>query len=887
MAFKGSNGVAVERRADLASLFCMIGRHGPAVALAVFAMVSVLAGFVIYRTVRGRRKKKKATAGETGRAEGTSPHTEIVEAQACVASTDVDDVAKEDDDPTSGTLLQIRRRAAAKSLSPCASDVQAPVNQMAPSPHTQRVESVPSSFTETQLYLEEPSQSRQSVVAEIQAEPATVCHPYTTDAAFNKDEGISEGSLKEPQSNWDQICQEEVYDAEHQEDMAVNTDEDNSDKPARQEEENAQASSSNPVLEQTLPLREDKDHDKLDDETAEETGTVEHDLGEYISTDKSPKNDLVELIHHQDGADPNVYSCDQLAPEVGQEHAVTNQEQEKEDDGHSSLADEATAEDLDGSSNTAVYLEAQSPQLDPEILTDSKDEHSLTSDQEMDLLPYESGLVESCNIVGSSENDVSSSVPVMVDNDIPGIASEATSQIDSNVQDETPMPSDGTDAVYGITEKGTTFTEGEAPVDHFCEPEDQQSVQELDKDQYGDNIEKSKTFEEPRFDSAGERDAREDASHEDMVSSAQDQRNEQNVDDFSFVVTAPAPVMTKDTTNQPKLQICLPLFEPSKLTDDNISGGGEESGISSMAVSPELLDPGSNFGTIEIPAIDHESQAEAQTSLLPDDATRSVLEKDVVAYEPHAAPLPKQPCSPIVECANVEPLAANEDMFGRVIEEGNQRETDKFTVPVRSDEWERQAEVKVAEVSGDSEKLECKENKEAPMEKDEDYVKTEINIMEATMDHNEWITDGNPNFPWMNLSETHTATQQLPTEESNHPDSEPQTAPEVKQTDRCDNKSKKVNVTFRIHYLTRSPFQNLAVAGDQRELGNWKEFIPLESAEDGHWAAVVRLPAGNHVQWKFVVVENGEVCRWEECGNRLLDTGCGKDLLVHKLWGIL
>lgn len=54
--------VAAERRMDLASFFCMIGRHGPAVALAVVAVVTVLAGFYIYRTVTGRRRK--AACGE-------------------------------------------------------------------------------------------------------------------------------------------------------------------------------------------------------------------------------------------------------------------------------------------------------------------------------------------------------------------------------------------------------------------------------------------------------------------------------------------------------------------------------------------------------------------------------------------------------------------------------------------------------------------------------------------------------------------------------------------------------------------------------------------------------------------------------------------------------
>uniref|UniRef100_A0A3Q1G3T2 Starch-binding domain-containing protein 1 n=1 Tax=Acanthochromis polyacanthus TaxID=80966 RepID=A0A3Q1G3T2_9TELE len=96
-----------------------------------------------------------------------------------------------------------------------------------------------------------------------------------------------------------------------------------------------------------------------------------------------------------------------------------------------------------------------------------------------------------------------------------------------------------------------------------------------------------------------------------------------------------------------------------------------------------------------------------------------------------------------------------------------------------------------------------------------------------------------------------------------------------------------VNVIFRIHYHTHSPYQKVAVTGNQQELGNWKEFIPLERAEDGLWSSVVSLPAESHVEWKFVVVDKGDVCRWEECGNRLLDTGSGDDLLVHRWWGIL
>lgn len=56
---------------DLASLFCLIGRHGPAVAVAVVALVSVLAGFIIYRSVSGKRRKA-AAADRDGR-DGPGP----------------------------------------------------------------------------------------------------------------------------------------------------------------------------------------------------------------------------------------------------------------------------------------------------------------------------------------------------------------------------------------------------------------------------------------------------------------------------------------------------------------------------------------------------------------------------------------------------------------------------------------------------------------------------------------------------------------------------------------------------------------------------------------------------------------------------------------------
>ncbi|XP_057675040.1 uncharacterized protein stbd1 [Corythoichthys intestinalis] len=914
MAFKGSNGVAVERRVDLASLFCMIGRHGPAVALAVFALVSVLAGFVIYRTVRGRRRRKKATEGETDRAEGKSSSKETDEAvtqaglelQTCVASTDVCDVTKEDGEPTE-TLLKVRRRPAAaaeKSRSTCAPDVQMPVNKHATSQQMPQVELVPSSLKEGQVYTEEPILNLPNVEAEIRVDPATACQLYSTDDGI-KEEAISEGTLKEPTPVCDQICHEEVSNAKNQGDKAVTSDEDNSDNKTTAQEDNAQSLSSDLVhLKQTCQIGDEEDLDNQNKTTAETT-TGELNIEEYgISTDKSGNDDFEEVIQ-QDSAEPNKYYCDQLAHEEGKKHVIT-EEKEKVGDGKNNVASEATESNLDCLNNTAVdfYTELDNPQIQVE----HQEAHSLNSNQEMDILPHESGLIESYNIV-SSEDDDCSSLPPIDGNDISGISSEGVqtdsiSNIATHDQQAQKVPNvDIDETPKSWDEKVTTTKEGEAPVIQVCETlmlssyEAQPSVEEPENalkkasivlvpnspsdneasiDEY--NFEKTKTLEEPRFDMVHDMDGKEEASIE--------EQNEESADHFSFVVSAPVPVVTEDIANTPKLQISLPLFEESELRADNICGGGEESGISSMAVSPEVLDSENNF-----PVMDHVPQPDMklEPQLLVEDATPFVLEEDIAVHEPHVAQLPNQPCIQINQ--------PNKDIFVHQSEECIQTGMGRFTELAQVDEWKREMDMKVGKVTGAKEKLECAENKEEDGQKDEDNAKTEINIMEATMDHNEWITDSNPNFPWLNLSvasfggENQTASQQIPLQESNHPDLEPQSDAEVKQTHAYDFEentiSKRVNVTFRVHYLTNSPLQMLAVTGNQQELGNWKDFTPLECDLDGYWAAVVSLPAENHVQWKFVVVEKGEVCRWEECGNRLLNTGCGEDLLVHKLWGYL
>ncbi len=475
------------------------------------------------------------------------------------------------------------------------------------------------------------------------------------------------------------------------------------------------------------------------------------------------------------------------------------------------------------------------------------------------------------------------------------------------------------------------------------------------QDQQSDCMENDETVEETLVNSATDAAAcsnaslttllmSKDISQPDVLSSFQGQQSDQmkNNEGFSEVTTGAAPVMPEDIS-PPMCQIHLPSFEQSEPRYNDISspGVGEESGISSMAVSPDLQDAGNEFDvTVEnivLPVIDcdlqSEGQTEAQINLLADDVVLSVINEGTggMVFGPYPSRCSKPPHSEHTDWTKYESFATNEDMFGHEIEDGYHRALDQFTaqiatsITIVTDELKKQTDMKtVVEVVEPKEKkvgvsVEKKEETKEEKEKEEDYEKTEISIMEATMDNNEWITDSNYQvLPWMNLSaqsfgQDHTKTNQLPTEECQYSTVVTDTtctdttdipaSTEVKQTsppslvdENSENNRKvvavqpmpqNVNVTFRIHYFIQSPYQTVAVTGDQQELGNWKGFIPLERAKDGHWAAVVSLPAESHVEWKFVVVDKGEVCRWEECGNRLLDTGYGEDLLVHKWWGLL
>ncbi|XP_004472646.1 starch-binding domain-containing protein 1 [Dasypus novemcinctus] len=97
--------------------------------------------------------------------------------------------------------------------------------------------------------------------------------------------------------------------------------------------------------------------------------------------------------------------------------------------------------------------------------------------------------------------------------------------------------------------------------------------------------------------------------------------------------------------------------------------------------------------------------------------------------------------------------------------------------------------------------------------------------------------------------------------------------------------SQQVNVKFQVHYITSTDVQSIAVTGDHENLGRWNTYIPLQYSKEGFWSHSVSLPASTVVEWKFVVVENGEVIRWEECSNRFLETGL-EDKVVQEWWGI-
>ncbi|XP_051536233.1 otolith matrix protein OMM-64-like [Myxocyprinus asiaticus] len=180
--------------------------------------------------------------------------------------------------------------------------------------------------------------------------------------------------------------------------------------------------------------------------------------------------------------------------------------------------------------------------------------------------------------------------------------------------------------------------------------------------------------------------------------------------------------------------------------------------------------------------------------------------------------------------------------------------------------------------------------------------KNEISIMDAIMDNNEWQNVGGPelrDLPW--ITPAATCSSSSIDEKLAEKENELETTVTLGQADTSLVKEEGLvnrrvatvphlpqpfNVTFRIHFITYSPSQLVAVTGNLQELGAWESFVPLHRAKDGFWANTITLPMESQLEWKFVLVEDGKICRWEECGNRhLVLTSQINEVYLDKCWG--
>ncbi|XP_038647635.1 uncharacterized protein stbd1 [Scyliorhinus canicula] len=93
-----------------------------------------------------------------------------------------------------------------------------------------------------------------------------------------------------------------------------------------------------------------------------------------------------------------------------------------------------------------------------------------------------------------------------------------------------------------------------------------------------------------------------------------------------------------------------------------------------------------------------------------------------------------------------------------------------------------------------------------------------------------------------------------------------------------------ISVNFNVHYVICSSAQTLAVTGNHECLGQWEKYVPLKPNKDGFWSNSILLPMNSWIEWKYVVVEDGKICRWEECLNRIMETG-HDDFETYQCWG--
>ncbi|KAM8872765.1 uncharacterized protein stbd1 [Synchiropus picturatus] len=1014
------NSLGVERRVDLASLFCMIGRHGPAVALAIIAMVSVLAGFVIYRNVRGKRRKAEVDASE-GRGRGEPGDESVRSPERERRSAPLTD--ESDEDPSDVQMkahlirsdFTARKRHVEKtqpSYSPPGNDVVKPaakeVQTCDPSECVRNfiregdrqaesvqhenykvpereMEEVAGGWTawwtsgsqadecgvkETQRFVDERGSEKQIQTEEDATQGPDISDDKVVLQEENKftdqtredvvkqdstDHTVTSELLreelvvsckdcdedsKEESNSQDRFCYDQYNGRTHIEEERSN--------PVNAEEKSTSGSQVNAVEIQSRYVERNKSEsllpqdqcvqeasleggdwrgraetrnvcsDKQDDcRNGEHVGSFVQDqpcialdqtsTGACISelvednessdlqrasdgTEDEPVNGLTMSDEEHD-AHVTAPSCD-LNPETAEEmlncEAVvprgsmayaTVSKVEEETIAHHSLAangqiptivlhevgeDSPKTHFVCHSPETAnIPLEkADSRNSSPQSSSDSKVTEPKSTDDSPAVLEPDLDL-KSEPSVGAFEQPLPTAIfpdqpntDLKRENNADEVAGGDRSVTTSDIEDNGASVLDGNDC-----DAHCTAVE-EASGSLQCECQDQQ-----------DNDMDWKTSDETCAYSAPSETPEERSSA--VFTSYSLTSHTESSEDFATLVTAEFSAMT--------VNIALPSITPC----DTFSN---DEGLDPTVISETQV---TEIGCTELQVMDCEPQS--QTTLYADDVAVYVAKVE----------------------AKLESCAVNEDSFGHEIEDSYHELVEKLmehitsTVATLTDELADTSAVVHLDEKKEGGSSEKKDTSKEKNDEEEVREKTEISIMEATMDHNEWITDGSyQTLPWMNLPFP-TKTDQRPTVE--HPphsltdsksmDVAMMLPSDAKQTsnpglvdENADNGKKivavqpmpqNVNITFRVHYVTHSPHHTVAITGNQQELGNWKGFIPLEKAKDGHWMIVLSLPAESLVEWKFVVVEDGAVRRWEECGNRLLDTGCGDDILVHKCWGFL
>ncbi|XP_017266255.1 uncharacterized protein stbd1 [Kryptolebias marmoratus] len=925
-----NNPLAMEKRTDLASLFCMIGRHGPAVAVAVIAMMSVVAGFIIYRTVKGKRRKAAAGDGD-----GDSRSRAALTDEALLASESEPEPEEtrsrvESTDLSEEDLLDMKVTNVTRS--PCNLRNRRAAAEKNATSNCPREELEPGNGLGASHVLDS------SIVAEMCAEAACtvedVCQLNLPNETSKDAEGVR-GTCSMPVSSAGHE-NEEVPKAHEVEVTAKDV----MDEKIRPEEENKWVSNS-PVCPKNTEANPNQDNAPQENQTTPETVNMISSLEEPLIcmddvTISSNDGKIKEIPHPGHVKSSAGNSCITLESEVASvPQKVNAQDQQMTLDdktGYSTLEQtkmpsslQGHCEDMIGETTSDVWIhDADCSPFGKVTEKDAGKDHlkslctvspvtlayrkqELKSDHENDPLCNQEG-VPSATLSSSEECDSSSG---MLNNTL----------LCLNQSAETESTHDGLCSTknnfYG---SAPVCLQQEKEIENAVSPElakdaghdsptfDLGNLQSEKKETGTDVVSPDVVLDNLLSSSCRDPDSAVCKKPAEMICSDkppfQNQESEQvQIASLLEVATVPAPDMAESI--QQMCQGQLLSFDQSELTWAS-SGVGEESGISSMTVSPDLPDTESDISvTDQYPEL--EEHVDAQSHFIADKA-QFVSNYSTAETVPESCQLhlSQQTHSEHTE-ASCKLSPANEDTFGHEIEESCKQRADQLTAHiVTSDaclmnELRNETDLK-AVVGEDEQKEGTKEDK-----------MTEISIMEATMDTNEWITDGNQEvLPWMNLSKSTLPhnTQTGPVSSDHHLSSVPVDAPcknadplsltEVKQASIIDEGKggdkkvvavqpmpQNVNVTFRIHYLTHSPYQKVAITGNQQELGNWKNFLPLEKAKDGHWSTVVNLPAESHVEWKFVVVDQGEVCRWEECGNRLLDTGYAEDLVVHKWWGFL